>query len=329
MTYDREMKKRTTTVETLLQHLADESQPLSVAKLYALSNLDGDDLVRVRAVWPTLPGERRSAAVRHLVDIAEANFEVNFEAMFRLALADPEAAVREAALDGLWEDQDPVLIPMLVKMMQSDAVASVRAAAASALGHFVYLGETEAIPSIKVEPALQALRAVIASTTEPVEVRRRAVEAISYSGADDVPGIIRQAYASPDEAMRQSAVFAMGSSADDQWIDTVVSELEAQSPAMRYEAARAAGELEARSAVPVLVRLLDDPDTEVQAMAVWALGQIGGDRARRLLAEVAGGDDEALAEAAAEALEELDWMHGLSRDLPLFVFDPHADEEDE
>jgi HEAT repeat protein len=129
--------------------------------------------------------------------------------------------------------------------------------------------------------------------------------------------------------MRVSAVFAMGSSADEQWIDTVISELEAQSPAMRYEAARAAGELEARNAVPTLARLLDDPDTEVQGMAVWALGQIGGGRAKKLLNEIASGDDGSLAEAAVEALEEMTWMHDSERDMPLFVFDPHADEEDE
>jgi len=317
------------TIEALLKHLADESQPLSVAKLYALSNLEKDDVERVQAAWPTLPGERRSAAMRHLVDITETNFEVNFEPVFRLALDDAEPSVREAALDGLSEDEDPALIPALVRLMHSDPAEEVRAAAAGALGHFVYLDEIEEISPDRITPALQALRTTIASTTEPIAVRRRAVEAISFSGAEDMPDIIRQAYASPDETMRVSAVFAMGSSADEQWIDTIISELEAQSPAMRYEAARAAGELEARNAVPTLARLLDDPDIEVQTMAVWALGQIGGDRARKLLVQVTQGNDEALAEAATEALGEMDWMHSLERDMPLFVFDPHADEEDE
>jgi HEAT repeat protein len=141
--------------------------------------------------------------------------------------------------------------------------------------------------------------------------------------------MIRTAYASPDELMRISAVFAMGRSADDQWIETVISELEAQSPAMRYEAARAAGELEARNAISPLAHLLDDPDREVQEMAIWALGQIGGDRARALLSKLAKSDDAVLAEAADDALEELEWMEGLGRDLPLFVFDPTADEDDE
>ncbi len=322
------MKKPTTTVGALLEHLTDATLPLSVAKLYALSNLDREDLARVRAIWPEVPGDRRAAVVRHLADIVETNFEVNFEPVFRMALADPEAPVRQAALDGLSEEDDPKLIAILIGLMQSDPAEDVRALAASSLGHFVYLGELEEIPAAQVAPALAALRRVIASG-EPLSVRRRAVEALSFSSDDDVPGMIRAAYASPDEAMRVSAVFAMGSSADDQWIGTIITELEAQLPAMRYEAARAAGELEARPAVPALARLLDDPDAEVQLITIWALGQIGGDRARKLLVKLTKGDDEALAEAATEALEELDWMHDAKRDMPLFVFDPHTDEEDE
>jgi HEAT repeat protein len=320
--------KRAPTVEALLQQLADDSQPLSVAKLYVLSNLDGADLARVQAAWPTLLDDRRRATIRHLVDIAETNFEVNFGPVFRLALNDSDADVREAALDGLWEDTDPALIPVLLKILQNDPSEQVRAAGASALGQFVYLDDIEEIPHAKVESALKTLRQIIAAPGEPLQVRRRAVEAVGFSSAEDVPGLIRQAYAAPDELMRIGAVFAMGNSADDQWIDTIVSELESQSPAMRYEAAHAAGQLEARTAVGTLAHLLDDPDREVQEMAIWALGQIGGKRARSLLADLAAGDDADLAKVAADALEELEWMHG-ERDLPLFVFDPHADEEDE
>ena len=320
--------KQAPAVEALLQQLADESQPLSVARLYALSNLDRADLARVQAVWPALLDERRRAIMSHLVDIAETNFEVNFAPVFRLALSDPDAEVRETAIDGLWEDEDPALIPVLLNILQGDPSEKVRAAGASALGQFVYLDEIEEIPHAKVEPVLQALRAIVSAPGEPLEVRRRAVEALGFSSADDISDIILQAYASPDELMRISAVFAMGNSADGQWIDTIISELESQSPAMRYEAARAAGELEARTAVGTLARLLDDPDREVQQVVIWALGQIGGKRARSLLADVATGDDADLADVAAEAMEELEWMHG-ERDLPLFVFDPHADEEDE
>jgi HEAT repeat protein len=322
-------KREIPSLEALLKHLADEPQPLSVARLYALSNLERDDLAHIQTAWPDLPDDRRRAAMRHLADITETNFEVDFGSMFRLGLKDSDPGVREAAIDGLWEDEDPALIEPLVQIMQDDAFENVRAAAANALGHFIYLDELEDISHAQVLPALEALRKIIATPDDSLEVRRRAVEAIAYSSADDVPEIIRVAYTSPHEPTRLSAIYAMGNSADDRWIETVIEELEAQSPAMRYEAARAAGELEARNAVSTLARLLDDPDREVQEMAVWALGQIGGDQARKLVTQLAKSDDEALAEAATEALEEMEWMHGSVRDMPLFVFDPHADEDDE
>ena len=322
-------KRETMTVAALMDQLADESTAISVARLYALSNLEKSDWARFEAAWPRLPDDRRHAVMRHLVDIAESNFEVSFGPVFRLGLTDPDAAVREAAIDGLWEDEDPRLIKPLLAMLQRDSSPSVRATAASALGHYVYLDAIDEIPHAQIEPLNLALRAVIDAPDEPLEVRRRAVEALSFSSADDVSDIIRRAYASPEEEMRISAVFAMGSSADDQWIETVVAELDSPSPAMRYEAAHAAGELEARSAVPSLARMLDDPDREAQEMAIWALGQVGGDRAQALLTDLTECDDAALAEAAVDALEEMEWMHGGNRDMPLFAFDPYADEDDE
>jgi len=128
-----------------------------------------------------------------------------------------------------------------------------------------------------------------------------------------------------DEAqrMRESAVFAMGRSADVYWGDTVMLELRAASPAMRYEAARAAGEIMHRPAVAPLIQLVDDPDAEVRNMAVWALGQIGGKQARAVIERLLGGPDEALAEAAEAALHELEFANGV---MEMFVHE--LDEED-
>jgi len=322
-------KRETMTVAALMDQLADESTAISVARLYTLSNLEKSDWARFEAAWPRLPDDRRRAVMRHLVDIAETNFEANFGPVFRLGLTDLDAAVREAAIDGLWDDEDPKLIKPLLAMLQRDSAPSVRAMAANVLGHYIYLDAIDEIPHAQIEPLNLALRAVIDAPDEPLEVRRRAVEALSFSSADDVPDIIRRAYASPEEEMRISAVFAMGSSADDRWIETVVSELDSPSPAMRYEAAHAAGELEARSAVPALTRMLEDPDREAQEMAIWALGQVGGERAQMLLTDLTESDDAALAEAALDALEEMSLMHAGDREMPLFVFDPYADEDDE
>ena len=131
-------------------------------------------------------------------------------------------------------------------------------------------------------------------------------------------GLVDWAYAHDDHCLRQSAVFAMGRSVDLFWADTILAELCSGSPAMRYEAVRACGELQLERAVGGLIQLAQDPDREVQSMAIWALGQIGGSRARSALQGWAASDDEAVVLAASEALDEIELVSGAT---DLFVHD--------
>ncbi len=317
------MRKTKGSFEDYLRQLADETQALSIASLYQLSGLDEDNLALFELAWPAVPARRRREILRHLVDITEINFEMECDAVFGIGLTDDDPEVREAAIDGLWISEDVKQVSPLLRMMLHDPAARVRAAAAGSLARYVLLNELGKIPprhQVVVRETLAALRATIANSQETLDVRRRAVEAIAYSSEDDVPGIIREAYNSPDSKMRASALCGMGRSADNQWQSAVIKELESSNPELRYEAARAAGELETRKAVPLLGALLDDPDREVRSMAVWALGQIGGTRARQLLQKCCEEGDEELGEAASEAIEEMAMMRGV--DLPLFVFDP-------
>jgi len=305
-------------LDALLKTLADDTQVLSIAKLYALSGLEQADVAHVRAAWPSISSDRREAIVRHLVDISESNFEVDFGAIFRLGLTDAEPEVRTAAIDGLWEEDDVKLIQPLIDLMQNDESEEVRAAAAGSLGRFVLAGELEEIPAVQAERAVGALREEIQNEDETIEVRRRAVEAIGYSGAEDVSDLISEAYGDVDERMRVSAVFAMGRSADPRWADLVLDEAESPSSEMRYEAARACGELQNPGAVPALSRLLSDPDDQVREAAVWALGQIGGNEPRRLLTQILEDEDSNLHEAAEAALDELEFMSGDGLDFATF-----------
>lgn len=310
------------TLGLLLEEMADEERILSISHLYALSGLEKADLERVRRAWPTLPPDQRQSVMRHLVDISEANFEVDFGSIFRLGLTDAEPLVRAAAVDGLWEEDDVKLVPTLIDLMQNDAAEVVRAAAAVALGHFVLAGELEEIPADRLEEIVESLREVIEDGSETVDVRRRAVEAIGYSSAEGVSELIGDAYSDADESMRISAVFAMGRSADLKWADLVLTETESPNPEMRFEASRACGEMQNPGAVPALARLIDDPDDQVREAAVWALGQIGGNEPRRLLTAILDDEDSDLHEAAEAALEELEFMSGGDLDFSLLeIFD--------
>lgn len=315
-----------TTIDLTLKNLAADAEPVSVAALYALSGLERADVDKIRSAWPTFPADRRAVAMRHLVEIAEDNFEVDFSAIYRLGLADNDPAVRIAAIDGLWEDDDPALIPILLNLLK-DEVEGVRAAAAGALGRFLYAGELEELPAEKVAPIKPALKTMFADSTQPLDVRRRALESLGFLGFEEVGHLLQQGYEHTDQKMRLSAVFAMGRSADERWGETVKFELDAHDPEMRFEAARACGELEYTPATRRLIELVDDVDDDVQHASIWALGQIGGDKARQTLQAILESDAESLYDDAEAALDELEFK-GDHLDFTMFDFEDEDEDEE-
>jgi HEAT repeat protein len=307
--------------EELLKKLGDRQTPLSISSLYGLSHLTRAEAQLFQEVWSLVDAGRRQWILQSLVDIAEASFEVDFNPIFRLCLNDEDAVVRSRAIEGLWEDEDLTLAGLLVRLLRDDPSESVRAAAATSLGRFVLLGELEKIEAAPAMMVENALLGAIYDPHETLEVRRRALESIAYSGQAQVQDIIEMAYYDEEEKMRISAIFAMGRSVDPLWHEMVIAELDNPNPEMRYEAARACGELEASAALPALIYLIEaDPDPEVQEMAIWALGRIGGKEARRVLEACCESEDEALRQAAEEALDELDFLGG-PLDLLLFESD--------
>lgn len=293
--------------------------------LYGLSNLERSQAEEVWAIWCGLPVATRRKIAQTMVEIAEDDFEVNFDEVFQVVLGDQDPAVRLAAVEGLWEDNDIRLVPTLVRLLQGDPAAEVRAAAATSLGRFMLSGELGKIRPRPHQQAFQALMDACTNKQEDLEVRRRALESLAYSGEETVAELIRAAYSHPDERMRVSAVFAMGRSADNRWATEVMRELHNPSPQIRCEAARACGELELEDAVPILIELIDDVDAEVQEAAIWALGQIGGDEARQALNLCRQSDNEAIRSAARDALRELEFLHG---DLGAFLLFDFLEDED-
>ncbi|MBM4466714.1 MAG: HEAT repeat domain-containing protein [Chloroflexi bacterium] len=296
--------------DELLQTIGDTGTRLSISSLYGLSGMDRDETLLFQKAWPSIAVARRCQIINFLVEIAEASFEVNFDPVFRFCLGDEDERVREAAIEGLWEDDDPALIEPLITLLRNDPSILVRAGAAKSLSRYVLLGELDKIKAQHFTLVQEALLETIHSPFEDLEVRRRAVEAIAYSSDEGVREIIETAYYDEDERMRTSAVFAMGRSADPYWSDVVISELESSRPAMRYEAAMACGELNLWAAPPLLANLINDPDREVLEAAIWALGQIGGDEARRILYDCYQKGDRFLREAVEEALEHLEFTYG-------------------
>jgi HEAT repeat protein len=245
--------------------------------------------------------------VRQLAELAEDNVELNFDAVYLLALEDAEAPVRAGAVRGLWEYEGRDLIGRLLELLERDEEPEVRAEAALALGRFVLMAEVGSLAERHIEKVEEGLRRVVEDDLETEEVRARALEAIGPRGAPWVQGAIEEAYESETRRLRVSAVHAMGRSCQTRWLPTLIRELESEDAEMRYEAATALGSLADRRAALRLAPLLQDGDQEVREAAIAALGQIGGPEAKRLLRELLGDPSPAIVEAAAAAVAEADF----------------------
>ncbi|MBN1966872.1 MAG: HEAT repeat domain-containing protein [Anaerolineae bacterium] len=304
-----------------LRELAAE-QPITAAVTYGLSGLDRQQLAELQTHWNRLPVTRRRQLLEHLNLVSEANFELDYRDINHFALQDADPTVRRYAIEGLWEDESMTLLRKLVRIVRDDPSMEVRVAAMADLGRFILLGEYEEIPEAEARLAQDTVLAVLHSD-EDIEIRRRALEAIANCGREGVHDMIAHFYAQEDLMLRVSAVFAMGRTCDERWAQDVLREMDSEELELRYEAARAAGQLEIKAAIPHLIRLIDETDdVEIIEMAIWALGEIGGEKAQQVLEQImrnaeAAGNDE-IAAAADDALQ----MASLPGDFLLFDFEP-------
>ena len=311
--------------EMALQQLGNEDIPLRRELLAACSGPSRSDAKAFMTCFRGLSPPRRRETLARMVEHAEGSFDLDYADLFRLCLDDADPVVRQRAIEGLWEDERADLAMRLLSLMLEDPDSKVRAAAAMSLGRFVYLSECDELGERQGQLIRDGLERVIHDSSDDIEVARRAIEAIAFINDSQVRRIIDQAYAHSDDLMRQSAVFAMGRSADHFWAETVLAELYAHSPAMRFEAARACGEMQLKRALDALIGLVDDSDSEARQMAIWAVGQIGGSRAREVLVRCLERDDEDVRAAAEDALSELEFANV---SLDLMIHDPSLSDLD-
>lgn len=291
------------TFKETLQNLKQADVP-SIKSLKFLSDPGSEDRATLREVWPTLPLDRRRRIIDALVVIIEDNIDYDFRHVFLTALEDSDADVRRSAIEGLVEDTSTLLMGRLLSILRNDPDEGVREATAIALARFTYLAQCNKL-NRETDRLRNTLIQSASDKAEDEDVRRRAVESLGYYfGDDQVKQLIADQYRRSGRHA-ESAVLAMGRSTDTQWSPIVLHELKNQNPAMRYEAAHAAGEMSLEDALPQLVRMVDDEDTEVRLAAIWALGQIGGKPAAEALNYVLQGKDQVMREAAQEAIQEI------------------------
>lgn len=306
-----------------------KADPLPIANLYRLSDMDAQEAEAFWGGWTAVSPERRRAIVRHLADIVEDNFLVDFAPIFIHSLQDSVPEIRVAALDGLWDSMDLKLIPVIITMMQQDPDVAVKTAAAGSLGHYVLLAQWGQLPERILPNLVDKMLAAYDDSETAEPVRRVLLEGLGAADHPRLNELIAQAYENRDLAMQISAIFAMGNSADRRWSATVLAEMESPYEEMRAEAARAAGAIGNSDFVPRLAELAYDEDLAVKTAAITALGQISGDEAQRILGEMMEDpeieEDDELLEIVEAAMEEAAMMAG---DFEFGDFRLGEDEED-
>ncbi len=300
------MESVPTNIKLIIDKIADLEKPLVNAELADLSNLSNSELDYLQQVWGKIELERRLKIISRMVELAEDNFELNFDGIYKNCLRDPDKDVRVKAIEGLWENEETALISILIRMLNEDPSETVQAAAAKGLSKFASLAELKRLGPASSSRVSQALLAILLDSTKPPEVWRRALEAAAPLSLPDVKKAIGDAYKSADLKMKNSAIYAMGKNCDSTWLPILIKEVSNPNPDVRYEAAGACGEICDEEAVPHLIKLTQDKDPEVQQAAILSLGKIGGVKAKAHLLKCASNVDENISEAAETALRYID-----------------------
>lgn len=270
----------------------DESMP-SPALIVGLSGLSSAQIEELAPTWESLSPTYRRILMQMLVDAAVSNFELDFRPIGHAALQSPQADVRQAAIELLWEDDGRSLLEQLAHIAQNDSVVEVRAEATKSLGRFVLMGEMGDFPEQTVSILQDVLLEIIANKDENIMVRRFAIESIANCTRKELPKLIAEAYHSSDSDMRLSAVIAMGRSCDSRWENEILEELFNSDEDMRIAAIRSAGELQFSEGVGQIIKNIRDGEREEQEVAIWSLGEIGGKEAVRVLESLQEGAEDA------------------------------------
>ncbi len=267
-----------------------------------LTDLGREQLEQLKSVWSGLPDPERMNLLATLRRQAEEDSLVDFDAIYQMAMEDPNGDVRRLAIGASIDDDSPELLAKLLRLCVHDPDETVRAAAAERLGGFALEAELGDLSEEEAREIHRVLLDRAQSETEETRVRAAALASVGYFSTEEVRAEIRRALTR--SGLRLAAIQAIGRNIDPVWIDTLTQEMGSEDPAVRREAAMAAADYE--DSVGALADLVDDPDTSVRLAAIASLGQIGGPEARDTLVYCYESSDPVIREAATNALAEIE-----------------------
>jgi hypothetical protein len=224
--------------------------------------------------------------------------------------ADSDVLIAAELAGDLTVMNDELAAALISIVKNSDRSEKIRAKAAISLGPALEQADIEGFEDAGDLPISEStfrniqdsLRRLYLDASVPTEVRRRILEASVRAPQDWHHDAVRTAFASDDEAWRLTAVFCM------QFIrgfdDQIVEALDSTNEDIHYEAVVAAGNWELDRAWRHIASLVTSEGTDKPLLlaAIEAVATIRPREAGALLADLAGSDDEDIADAVDEAL---------------------------
>ena len=158
-------------MEEVLDILADISADVANADFIEISDLSPSEIGSFARVWFTIPVDRQRSILSTMVSLAEDNTELDFCAVFKMCLKDPDEIVQKTAIEGLWEYEDRSIIAGLVQILRSNGSPFVRSTAAVALGKFAYLTQEGKLLAKDESQIFENLMDALSDEDEDLEVR--------------------------------------------------------------------------------------------------------------------------------------------------------------
>jgi len=301
--------------QDVLDHLLNSSKDIPQSHLKFYSDLDSKSLKLFLETWQNVQPPRKLILLKALLSQLEEDYLVSYEQIGSALLDDPDGEARVFAIRLLAESDDPKLAGKIIDIFLTDPELAPRMESAHLLGEFVLLGELDKLNPIQQRKMEDALLSVVRGEADS-NLRKRALESLSYSSRPETAALIESAFERADPAWVASALRAMGRSHDERWNDNVISKLLDEDPIIKFAAVEAAGQLVIEAAVPILLQILDDDEEpeDVATACIWALSQIGGDDARTyLVALLDQTEDEDLSEFLEDALENLNFTEEFNK----------------
>jgi len=315
------MSAKKVSFQNALEALTDDEQPFPKYSSYLFSDLEPEQLKELLEVWPRLTLSRKKELLEGLEKLIEDDTLLSFEALACALLSDPDAPVRLSAIRLLDECEDIKLIRLFLDILSKDDDLNVRAAAATALGMFVQMGELDEIPVENRSEIEDHLLKVARGGDQPL-VQRQALQSLGFSSRPEVTELVEAAYRNKNPEWTACALAAMDRSGDERWQEHILPMLMNENRGVRMAAVQAAGELELIAARSMLLRMLEEEeDLDIFNAIVWSLSQIGGEDARTYLIDLLDqSEDSEQTEFLEDALANLSFTDDLSK-FDLLTFD--------